>query len=391
MYGLYYLIIYYFSFFYILNIFSIGNFILISGVKEILIIVLFFLCLYRNSKNEKFGMEIKVKKTSYPLFFYIICIIIASIKSYTLTYVYIDIKYYLIWAVFIYISSSLIVNLDRLKQLVWHINLICLTIGITGLFFYFTQNLLFLQWRSAFQLYAIKSFVSTSVDFGALMVIGILFNLILIRKHELKLYNLIVIVFYSYLAYLSYIRSIYLSLILFIFLFSVHYIVRKLSNKVPVQIFLKVVINILVILLCTLIFINYGDDSNLLSDDSFIDRIKNTWPSLKIDSFFWGNGFGTVGRSVNSEAIYYVSDNNFLRVYLNMGISGLIVIVLLFRMLLKQSKDKFTLKNIYISIGVAAFLTDYFTLTPAMLLVYAAIGICLNDINKKSKYDNNGG
>lgn len=385
MYGLYYLILYYFSFFYTLNIFSIGNFVLISGFKEFLIVILFALCVYKNSKINKYSVpSIRVKKSSYPLIIYACCILLASIRSHTLAYIFIDIKYYLIWGMFIYITSSLITNVKRLRNLVCHVNIICVTIGILGYLLYLDGNVFFLQWRSAFQVYSIKSIVSTNIDFGSLMVIGVLFNIVLIRKTKAKLFNFILIILYSYLAYFSYSRSIYISLLLILYLFSISYIVRKLPKN-GLDKFFEIVFNIAVVIVCIILINFYGDDSDLLSSASFMDRLMNTWPSLKVDSILLGDGFGAVGRSVNSVAIYTVSDNNYLRVLLNMGIVGLLVIFFLFRMLYQQACDKHILRNIYLSIGTAAFFTDYFTLTPAMLLLYTMIGICMTKFDSKTR------
>lgn len=379
--NIYFLIIYYFSFFYLFNIYSSGNFMFISGVKEILIIfLLLWMVICRN-----FGKNFHIKKNILILILLYGCVLLgASIHSYTLEYVYIDLKYYFIWPLMIYISAQLFSNFKNFKRLVFHVNIICLIIGCMGLICFVKQYVPLLQWRSAFRLYAIKSILSTSFDFGSLMAIAVLFNLIVLYNERIRTWQIVLIVFYASLTYFSFTRGSYISLILFVYLFIREYFLKELRLIKKREVF-KIFSDLVVIGLSIYIFIHFSE-KDVFSTDSLIDRIKNTWPSLKNDSLLLGSGFGTVGRSANSTALFTVTDNSFLRIILTMGFAGLIIMLIIFRSIYRNAKNKWMLTIIYISVGCTAFFSDYIVFTPTMILVYTLIGAGLNT-NFKEQYN----
>ncbi|MCO7177098.1 hypothetical protein ACFP7A_13990 [Sporolactobacillus kofuensis] len=357
-------ILYYFSFFYLFQIFSIGNFIIISGLKELMILFLFIdVCLKKIRFNQYHFVFV---------FCYVAVLIFAAFRSTTAMYIFIDSKYYFIWVLMFYITTQLFSDFEDFKKIVKHINIICVTIGCIGLICYKINYLPLLQWRSNFHIYAIKSILSTSFDFGALMALAVFFNLIVVfYEKRVKLSKLFLIGLYSSLTLLSYTRGSWISLLLFFYLFFRIFYIKKLKW---INVFIKLLIDVLAVGVCYLILKNNLNDYTYFSNDSLLDRVRNVWPSLRINSFFFGGGFGTVGRSENSSSLYSVSDNSFLRIMLTLGILGLFFTICFFLEIFRKAKNKNILTVLYISVGVAAFVSDYIVFTPAMLLVYILIG-----------------
>lgn len=367
---LYVIIIYYFSFFYIFDIYNIGNSSLISGLKEILILICVLLLMMTRTDNSKLRFKRNYLGVSVA---YFIVLLAAAVRSTTLSYAYIDLKYFLIWPLMIYITTKIIDNYSDYKRILFHVNIICIIIGIIGFLAYQKHILLFTQWRTIFQVNAPKSILSTSFDFGALMALAIFYNLVTIYFEKLKIWRLGFISFYAYMTYLSYTRGSYLSLIAFVYLILRSYFVKKAAVK-KWHGTVKLVVDVFMVLLCIYIYFNFSD-TNALSIDSLVDRVINVWPSLKVDSIFLGDGFGTVGRSVNGISLYGVSDNSFLRIILSMGLLGLAIILIIFKKIYDKANNKTLLRVLYASVGVTAFFSDYIVFTPAMILVYCAIGM----------------
>lgn len=349
-----------------------GNSMLISGVKEILILVLgVMLILSRNS-----GKRFFVKRKYFGLItVYAILLVYAACRATSFSYIYIDSKYYLIWPLMIFITMALVEDYSDYKMILTHVNIICIVLALIGVFAYKSHNMLLTQWRTTFQVYAPKSLLSTTFDFGALMAIATFMNLVTIYYERLTIRRSALIVLYGCMTFLSYTRGSYLCLILVVYLMLRNYFVDKGAGRKWAGV-IKFIVDILMLLVCLYILEHYSE-SNMLSSVSIIDRFNKVWPSLKIDSIFIGAGFGTVGRSVNGISMYGVSDNSFLRIMLTMGIVGLVMVVCIFYRIYKDAANKQILSVLYISVGVTAFVSDFIVFTPAALLVYCMIGVCM--------------
>lgn len=367
-YTLYYMILYYFSFFYTLDIFNIGNSMIISGVKEILIIILFFMT---------FGTMLKVRGYLGFYIIYFLALIIAMIKSSSFGYLFVDLKYYFIWPLMIFISAELINNLERLIQLLHHLLIIGLIIGIWGLYAYFTNNSMFLQWRTVFQVNAIKSLLSTSFSYGALMALMVYVIVLLMYLNGISLARILICILFCLSTFLSYVRGSYLAAILLIYLLFRLCVIPKKFNLTGRKKISLLILDLLVLFICCYLLF-HNAESEFLSTESLFARINGTWTASP-DSILFGNGFGTVGRSENfSTSQYGTTDNSFYRIYLTMGILGLVSMIGILCGLYRIAENRKFLLNIYLSIGVVAFVSDYIAFCPAILVVYCLMGSALS-------------
>lgn len=364
--SIYFFLIYYFSFFYVAYIKNFHFLNLVSGFKEILILVLVLGSIFIG-RGRAFKPKLFFWMVLYSAIF-----LIAALRTHSVAYTFIDSKYFLIWPLIVFPTVLLIDSEDKYRLLLKHIQICCFALAIIGIIGYHFQMADYIQRRSAFDVYAAKSVLSTSFDFGATMCIAIVANVAEIQLDGINWRKVITIPIFLVAVIQTFTRGSYLFAVIFSLL-SLMLFIRKRIGRLLNMIF-QPVLMMIIGLFMVYIYQSYKTVS-IFSTDSLVDRFEKVWPSFSISpsGLIWGNGLGTVGGSTNGVAMYSVTDNSYLRIVLTFGIVGLAVVVGMLIAFYSASKKEPLIGIVLISVGVTAFFSDYIVFTPAMFMTYCLL------------------
>lgn len=368
---LFFFSLYYFSFFYVFYIYNIGNSVVWSFLKEAIILVLFLInflddCL----QNKRFAFH----KPAYWVFLaYLLLNLFAMTSSTDIAYVFVDAKYFVIWPMMIWIGYKNISSTSMYNKFVLHVTIITTILCVLGIFGKIAGYSAFLQRRSNFSDYAIKSVLSSCFDFGALTAFAAFLNLTLIdfKKPFASLIRILFYILFAVSTFYSFVRGNYLLFILLTYFYLRNkFLYRKKSKQA--KLIVTLIVDVSVVL--TFFYLVNHSFSPVFNTDSLLMRLNDVWPSFSFQNALLGNGYGTFGRSEYGAAVYSNSDNSWIRVLLTIGVFGVIMVVFGMLFAVKNSKEKVLLKSLFISISITCFFCDLIIFTPAMVFIYSLIG-----------------